>query len=99
MRFNGTYTANYDGDGILSGTSSVFRAGPDGGEDRFALTREKGRVKEAVRSLQYPGQEPMLTGRCVFEYTDVPVAPARYSNMINEHIMGPGNNYYRYYWY
>ncbi len=99
MRFNGTYTANYDGDGILSGTSSVFRAGPDGGEDHFALTREKGRVKEAVRSLQYPGQEPMLTGRCVFEYTDVPVDPARYANMINEHLIGAGNNYYRYYWY
>ena len=41
----------------------------------------------------------MLTGRCVFEYTDVPVAPARYANMINEHLIGAGNNYYRYYWY
>ena len=27
------------------------------------------------------------------------IDPDRYSNMINEHLMGPGNNYYRYYWY
>ncbi len=99
QRFNGTYTACYDADGIICGTSSVFRAGPDGGQDRFELTKEKGRVKEAVMSIQYAGQEPMLTGRCVFEYTDIGIDPARYSNMINEHLMGPGNNYYRYYWY
>ena len=37
MRFNGTYTAYYDDNGILTGTSSAFRAGPLGGEDAVTL--------------------------------------------------------------
>ena len=30
MRFNGTYTANYDENGIVTDTSGIFRAGPSG---------------------------------------------------------------------
>ncbi|MBQ3405101.1 MAG: S-layer homology domain-containing protein [Oscillospiraceae bacterium] len=99
MRFNGTYTACYDENGILSDTSSVFRAGPPGGKDVYDVTWENGRVTEVIKSIQYEGQEQELNQRFVFEYTDIGTDPGRYATMINDHITDSDNNYYRYYWY
>ena len=99
MRFNGTYTANYDADGILNNTSAVFRSGPSGSKDLFAVTKENGMITEVVRSLQYEGQDAELQAKYVFAYTDIEIDPVRYATMINAHIIDPSNNFYRYYWY
>ena len=97
-RFNGTYAAEYDADGILQSTSSAFRMGPPGAADLLAITRENGRITEIVHSLQYAGQEPKADMKLVFHYTDTEISPARYAMMINDLVMGT-NNYYVYYWY
>ena len=100
LRFNGTYTANYDDDGILSRTSTEFRAGPPGIDDLFDLTWEDGRVTEAVWSQQDSEQDAMPMARFSFEYYDeTEIDPARYATMINAHIMGNDGNFYRFYWY
>ena len=100
LRFNGTYTANYDDDGILSSTSAVYRVGPPGVEDHFDLTWEDGRVTQAVWSQQYPEQDAMPTARFSFEYYDeMEIDPVRYAAMINAQIMGNEGNYYRFFWY
>ena len=99
MRFNGTYTANYDPEGILRGTSAVYRAAPPGSVELFTLTKENGRIMEAVRSEQYEGQKAEPEERYVFTYTDKEIDPARYAMMINEQIAPSDNNYYRYLWY
>ena len=99
MRFNGTYTAYYDKEGILSCTSSRFRAGPAGGEDLFELTKVNGRITEAVRSIRYPGQEAQPMAKYVFAYNDTKIDPVRYASMINAHIMDEDNNYYEFFWY
>ena len=98
-RFNGTYSAFYDADGIIEHTSAVFRAGPPGTPDLFDVQRENGRVTEVIRSEQREGQTPEAQERFVFTYTDVEITPARYAMMINETVIGPSNNFYRYYWY
>ena len=97
-RFNGTYTANYDGNGILSSTSSVFRAGPPGAEDLFSLTVKDGKITDVVRDLRYQDQDPQHDRKFVFEYCDDVIDAARYASMINEHIRDTGNYYY-YFWY
>ena len=98
QRFNGTYTANYDEDGILNNTSVAFRAGPPGAQNLFAVTKENGLIKEVVRSQRMDGQEE-AEQRIVFTYTDVETDPIRYAAMINAHIIDATNEYYRYYWY
>lgn len=97
-RFNGTYAAEYDADGILKSTSSVFRMGPPGAADLLTITRENGRITEIVHSLQYAGQDPKADMKLVFHYTDTEISPARYAMMINDLVMGT-NNYYVYFWY
>lgn len=97
-RFNGTYAAEYDADGILQSTSSEFRMGPPGAADLLKITRENGRITEIVHSLQYAGQEPKADMKYVFHYTDTEISQARYAMMINDIVMGT-NNYYVYYWY
>lgn len=97
-RFNGTYAAEYDADGILQSTSSVFRMGPPGAADLLTIKRENGRITEIVHSLQYAGQEPKADMKLVFHYTDTEISPARYAMMINDLVMGT-NNYYVYFWY
>lgn len=100
LRFNGTYTAYYDEDGILTTTSSVFRAGPSGSIDLFETTWEDGRITEAVWSIQNPDQDAEPMARFEFEYyDDLEIDPVRYASMINAHIMGNEANYYRFYWY
>ena len=98
-RFNGTYTAEYDGDGIISQTSVRFRTGPSGQTGRVELTKENGRVTEAVlyEPLGDSGdKEPYQ--RYIFEYTDISISSARYATMINDFIFSGGGNYYRFNW-
>ncbi len=98
-RFNGTYAADYDEDGIISSTSAVFRAGPEGAADLFEITKMDGRITEVIHALRYPGEDaaqPME--RIVFTYGETETDPARYALMINAHIVTDGYSY-RYYWY
>lgn len=95
-RFNGTYTAEYDENGIIAATSAEFRAGPSGDQDSFETVIENGRITEVLR--YYAGStEPVY--RYVFEYTGTEVSPARYASMINYHLMEDGGTYYIYSWY
>ena len=98
LRFNGTYTASYDGDGIVVSTSSVLRTGPSGIDGRYDAFREDGLVTEAT--ILYPeGSTWAGMTRFVFEYTDMEMSPGRYATMINSFLMGESNNYYKYFWY
>ncbi len=99
MRFNGTYTAEYDDEGILKGTSSTFRDEQAGINYVFEVTRVDGRVAEVIRKTVLQGNDPTPDAKIVFEYCDTPVDPVRYSLMINAHIMDRENNFYYYNWY
>ena len=100
QRFNGTYTVEYDADGIAALTSGVFRAGPSGLQNKFAVTKENGRVTEAI--VLIPNNE---TGgydefsKFTFEYADTEISDSRYAMMINSFLLGEENSYYRYLWY
>ena len=113
-RFNGSYTANYDANGILDNTTAVFSSFPGSGNQyKFDLTIEDGRVTEAVRNLWEHGDtengEDASTDesegkwapevRVVFEYTDAEISRARYASMINYFLLEGGSNYYIYNWY
>lgn len=99
MRFNGTYTAEYDEEGILTGTSSTFRDGQSGIDYVFDVTRTGGRITEVVRKMKMQDSDIQPDAKIVFEYYDTAVDSARYSLMINAHLMDRENNYYIYNWY
>lgn len=99
QRFNGTYIANYDEDGILHDTSSSYRAGPPGGSLLFDVTKDNGKITEIVRSDRYPDRDIVPQNKYVFEYTDEAIDPARYANMINDHILSGDNTFYKFNWY
>ena len=63
------------------------------------MTRSGGRITEVIRKTTTPDGETAPDARIVFEYYDTSVDPARYSLMINAHIMEEGNNFYIYNWY
>lgn len=98
LRFNGTYTASYDGGGIVVSTSSVLRTGPSGIDGRYDAFREDGLITEAT--VLYP-EGSSWTGMThfVFEYTDMEMSRGRYATMINSFLMGESSNYYKYFWY
>ncbi len=99
MRFNGTYTAEYDSDGIVSDTSAVYRAGPSGKELKFEVKRENGRVTEAIR-YRCNGTDGWIEDeKTVFEYTDIAVSKSRYASMINAFLLGESSTYYIFNWY
>ena len=98
LRFSGTYTAEYDEDGIVSLSSAVHRVGPSGIDGRYTLTKENGVVTEAVCSVP-SGDDWSDTARFTFEYTDIETTPARYAQMINSFLMGSESSYYKYNWY
>ena len=99
LRFSGTYTAEYDGDGIVAETSAVHRVGPSGTDNRFELTREDGAVAEGVCYAPGEGDTWLAVSRFTFEYTDTETTPSRYAQMINSFLMGSENSYYKYNWY
>ena len=95
-RFNGTYTAEYDEEGILKKCSAVYRAGPSGSGVTFETRRKDGLVYEVV---MIDVNDNGLEEKYVFEYTDIETDASRYSRMINCHLLGEGNTYYIYNWY
>ena len=100
MRFNGTYTANYDENGIVTDTSGIFRAGPSGPQYKIEKTMENGLVTELVK--QVPDNDPdtwMNESKYTFEYTDTAISQSRYAQMINYFALGEFNQYYAYNWY
>lgn len=100
QRFNGTYTVEYDADGIAKLTSGVFRAGPSGIQSKFDVTKENGRVTEAIvltPNSENDGYDEFT--RFTFEYTDTEISDSRYATMINSFLLGEANSYYRYLWY
>ena len=95
MRFNGTYTAEYE-NGIAVRTSAEFRAGPSGPEQEFELRRENGLVTEAVIKDMHQDTE---TEKIIFTYSDIETDAVRYTSMINFFLLEGGGNYYIYNWY
>ena len=112
-RFDGTYTANFDKNGILDYTNAIYKTFPgSGNQDKFDLTVEDGRITEVVVSHWWPADTESEdasasegdgqwspTTRFVFEYTDTEISPARYASMINYFLLEGGGNYYIYNWY
>ena len=99
LRFNGTYTAEYDSDGIAKTMSAVFRNGKDGIQYQIVVKKVNGVITEAV--VKQPDGSGSLTEttKYEFEYTDAEISAARYSQMINYFIIGAGSNYYNNNWY
>ena len=103
-RFDGSYTANYDGNGIVSETYAEFQTFPNPGPQlKFDITIEDGRVTEVVRNHYSTADSEegswVPEQKFVFEYTDVEIDAARYASMINYFAMDAENNYYFYHWY
>lgn len=98
LRFNGTYSATYDSDGIVVSTSVVYRTGNSGVDGRFDAYRENGLITEAT-VLNPDGTSWSGMTRFVFEYTDTEISAARYAIMINSFLLGEENNYYKFFWY
>ena len=100
LRFNGTYTANYDKDGILTSTSTVFRDDQTPTDYLFETSRDNGRVTQVIRRSRPQGSDQITDeAKIVFEYTDIGVDAGRYSRMINAQIIEEGNSFYIYNWY
>ena len=94
LRFNGTYTAEYDSDGIAKLMSAVFRAGPPQTSYVVEVEKENGVITGAVVN-----GDTSLAKKLEFEYTDTEISAARYSQMMNYFIIGSGTNYYNNNWY
>jgi len=100
MRFNGTYTANYDYEGVLSSTSCEYRDDQIPMDYSFDVKRENGRIVEVIRKTKYRGSsEELNDAKIVFEYSDVKTDASRYSRMINACILDEENTFYIYNWY
>ncbi|MBP3891968.1 MAG: hypothetical protein J6D29_07325 [Solobacterium sp.] len=99
LRFSGTYTAEYDKDGIVSVASVVHRVGPSGIEAKYELTKENGLVSEAISRIPSGEEDWYENAQFKFEYTDIETTPARYAQMINSFLMGSASSYYKYNWY
>jgi len=102
-RFDGSYTAVYDENGILSETSAIFKSFPGSGkQNKVDLTIEDGRVTEAILSNWIPDGDSGTwepDSKFVFEYSSEEISPARYASMINYFLLEGGGNYYIYNWY
>ena len=101
--FNGTYTVNYDENGIAHDTYAVFRSGPSGKALCFKVKIENGRVIQAIRKtwIQPEGGKAHWENeeKFVFQYTDTAIDNARYSLMINHCMITSDSSYYMYNWY
>lgn len=99
LRFNGTYTAEYDEDGIISVMSADYRMGPSTTQYVYETKKVNGVITEIIEKQPdgNGGYTPMK--KCEFEYTDTKISAARYSQMMNYFIIGSGSNYYINNWY
>ncbi len=99
LRFSGTYTAEYDDDGIAAITSAVHRAGPSGTDGRYEVTKADGLVTEGACYAPMNDGQWYAAARYTFAYTDLETTPSRYAQMINSFLMGSESAYYKYNWY
>ncbi len=100
MRFNGTYTANYDENGIVADTSAIYREGESGPQYRVEKTIENGLVTEIVlQDCINDKKEWTPYNKIIFEYTDISISESRYAWMMNAFAMGEGSANYIYNWY
>ena len=102
--FMGTYTANYDSDGIISNTYAKFKGNSaynTGKQLKFKLKKKDGRI---VQVIQYKWYNTSGKGawhpetKYVLKYGKKTISKYRFANMINDILMGE-NNYYAYMWY
>ena len=99
MRFNGTYGLEYE-NGIVIRNHDAYRAGGDPIDFHFELNKENGLLMEAVKMMHYKGDEQATPDRrIVFEYSDIKTDEARYTRMVNAHLIDGDNNYYIFNWY
>ena len=98
-RFNGTYTMEYDEDGIAHKPSVVFRAGPPNQDTVYEVTKENDLVKEVVAKRKSDEGNWVEERKLEFTYSDIEIDAIRYSLMINAHVVGDANTYYIYNWY
>lgn len=99
LRFRGVYTADYDGDGIISKMTGDFGKEGTSVDDQFEVIREDKRITEVVVQIPDADDSWLALTKYEFEYTDTEISPARYSLMMNYFIVGNQSNYYHYNWY
>lgn len=112
LRFDGTYTVNYDANGIAEETSRVFKTFPGSGKEfKYEFTMADGRISEAIRYVwegadNGDGSESSSEEgkwapdmKFEFEYTDTEISAARYASMMNCFLLEGGRTYYIYNWY
>ena len=104
IRFMGSYTMDYDANGLVQTASAVYPDGPGtGDQDHYTITITDGRVTEAVVSQPFADDsgeqywQDMV--KYVFEYNDTEISADRYASMINDIVASGGGNYYIYNWY
>lgn len=93
-RFNGTYTTEYDSDGIVKNMSADFREAPSQIQKTVEVEKENGIITGTILKSGTNGAV-----KFEFEYTDEEINAARYAQMMNYFIIGAGSNYYNYNWY
>ena len=105
-RFFGSYTMEYDPNGIAALASAKFSIGTNSGpQEKYEVTISNGRVTEAVLSRNSFDQGSDEEGtweaaiKYVFEYTDTEISADRYASMINDFLLEGGGTYYIYNWY
>ncbi len=99
MRFNGTYTINYDKNGIAADTSAIYRKGESGPQYRVEKTIENGLITEiVVQNCINDKEEWAPEKKIIFEYTDTSISESRYAWMMNAFAM-EYNAGYIYNWY
>ena len=102
-RFNGTYTANYDANGVVQNTSAIYRAGPSGNEWYFKATVKNGRITQVIQKAWSNGADGKghweNVNKYVFQYTDINISKVRFAQMINDCLLTSSSTYYFYHWY
>lgn len=113
-RFDGSYTAKYDNNGIVESTSAKFKTFPGSGNQlKFDVTVTDGKAAEVILNNWAPADNSSDESasaessegtwepdkKFVFEYTDDEISNSRYASMINYFLLEGGGNYYIYNWY
>ena len=79
---------------------TLYENGGDPIDFHFELNKENGLLMEAVKMMHYKGDEQATPDRrIVFEYSDIKTDEARYTRMVNAHLIDGDNNYYIFNWY
>ena len=103
-RFMGSYSIEYDRNGIAGNLLSVYSIGSPESREKYEIKYKDGKVTEIVRYFlnnSDSGKDEDWNERTkfVFEYTDVVISPARYASMINDIITDGGTTFYIFNWY